>query len=96
MTGGSSPGGGSHVFKILARREGHNRADLLWMFGRDLEDKRRRIAAAPQDHGQVLGRGPIKGCLEVWRGAMVAYSTFLPRKRFRTIAMNCRHGGARK
>src|SRR5580704_7395144 len=69
---GCSPGDGSHIFKILARREGHNRADLSWMSGRDLEDKRRRIAAAPQDHGQVLGRGPIKGCLEVWLRLLVA------------------------
>src|SRR5258705_10505907 len=42
------------------------------MFSRDLEDKRRRIAAPPQDDGQVLGRGPIKGCLEVWLRLLVA------------------------
>src|ERR1700674_5457872 len=42
------------------------------MFGRDLDDKRRRIAASPQDDRQVLGRGPIKGCLEVWLRLLVA------------------------
>src|SRR5882724_4457215 len=41
------------------------------MFGRDLEDKRRRIAAAPQDDRQVLGRAPIKGCFEVWLRLLV-------------------------
>jgi hypothetical protein len=35
------------------------------MFGRDLEDKRRRIAASPQDDREVLVLGPIKGCLKV-------------------------------
>src|SRR6266404_5808253 len=42
------------------------------MIGRDLEDKRRRIAASPQDDRQVLGRGPIKGCLKVWLRLLVA------------------------
>src|SRR6185369_6705472 len=56
---------GARVVEILTRGEGHNRGYLLWMFGRDLEDKRRRIAAAPEDDREVLCRGPIEGCLEV-------------------------------
>src|ERR1051326_5373694 len=42
------------------------------MFGRDLENKRRRIAASPQDDREGLGRGPIKSCLEVWLRLLVA------------------------